>query len=40
VPRRGRVKRPGAASLVLIAMVVLSALGGLLAGIARAKGWL
>jgi hypothetical protein len=40
VRRRDRVQRAGGAALVLIAMVVLSALGGLLAGIARAKGWL
>jgi len=39
--RRGdRLQRAPRAALVLIAAVALAALGGLLAGIARAKGWL
>lgn len=38
--QRDGLQRAGRAALVLIAVVALSALGGLLAGIARAKGWL
>lgn len=38
--RRDRLQRAGGAAWVLIAVMALAALGGLLAGYARGKGWL